>query len=209
MFQKERHMSDVQQIAQDLQFVRSAVVRRERSDDGPPLILYLWAAYVIIGYTLMDFRPQYAGPFFAIGGLVGGIASWLIGRSYSKRIGEWDHATAMRGLLHFGGGIALACVFTVGLATFMEPLRGTWGSQVFVVMIGLVYFLWGVHYQRYFMFLGIVVMAGGVMVGSVPHFGWTILGAVISLGLILPTLIPRRRTTPFNPPTSPEQREAA
>jgi hypothetical protein len=56
-------------------------------------------------------------------------------------------------------------------------------------MIGLVYFLWGVHYQRYFMVLGPIVMAGGVLVGQIHHFGWTILGVVISLGLILPTLI--------------------
>lgn len=70
----------------------------------------------------------------------------------------------------------------------------------FVVMIGLVYFLWGVHYQRYFSFLGIVVMAGGVLVGQIHHFGWTLLGAVISLGLILPTLIaPRMKVVPPEP----------
>ena len=188
-------MSDVQQLRDDLHYVRSAVNRRERTDSGPALILYVWAAYVIIGYTLMDVRPQYAGPFFGIGGIVGGLASWLIGRSYARKTGETDTAAAMKGMLHFGGGIVLAGAFTVALATQIEALRGTRGSQVFVVMIGLVYFLWGVHYQRYFIFLGIVVMAGGVAVGSIPHFGWTMLGAVISLGLVLPTLIPWRRLT--------------
>jgi len=189
-------MSDVQQIRDDLQYVRGAVARRERTDNGPPLILYVWATYVVIGYTLMDFRPQYAGPFFGIGGFVGGILSWVIGRRYARDVGEWDMATAKRGLFHFGGGIMLACAATLALATVMPPLRGTWGSQVFVVMIGLVYFLWGVHYQRYFAFLGAVVMAGGVLVGQFPHFGWTILGAVIAMGLILPTLVPGRRALP-------------
>jgi hypothetical protein len=188
-------MSDVQQLRDDLHYVRAVVNRRERTDTGPALIMYVWATYVIIGYTLMDVRPQYAGPFFGIGGFVGGIASWLIGRSYAHKTGEWDAATAARGLLHFGGGIMLSCLFTLGLASQIEGLRGTHGSQVFVVMIGVVYFLWGVHYQRYFLFLGIVVMAGGTFVGLIPHFGWTLLGAVISLGLVLPTLIPWRRLT--------------
>jgi hypothetical protein len=101
---------------------------------------------------------------------------------------------AIRATLHFGGGIVLAFLFTMALATLIEPIRNTRGSQVFVVMIGLVYFLWGVHYQRYFIYLGIVVMAGGVLVGLISRFGWTLLGAVISLGLILPTLIPARHS---------------
>ena len=200
-------MSDVQQIGQDLQFVRNAVTRRERSDDGPPLILYLWALYVIIGYSLMDFRPQLAGPFFAIGGVVGGIASWLIGKAYSRRTGEWDRAMALRGLFHFGGGIFLSMTFAIVFGVLVPRLQPYTG-QVIVGLIGLVYFLWGVHYQRYFMFLGIIVMAGGVLVGLVPHFGWTILGAVISLGLILPTLIPWRRMTASPAPT-PTPGEAA
>jgi hypothetical protein len=185
-------MSDVQQIRDDLQYVRGAMSRRERTDYGPPGIFYLWAVYIIVGYTLMDFRIQYAGPFFAIGGVVGGALSWIIGRNYSRKTGERDRSTYVKALLHFGGGIMLAAAFTVALAKYIEPLRGTRASQVFVVMIGLTYYLWGVHYQRYFIFLGLVVMAGGVLVGQIAHFGWTILGAVISLGLILPTLfIPR------------------
>jgi hypothetical protein len=99
-------------------------------------------------------------------------------------------------MLHFFGGVMLACILTFAFSTFIESLRGTKGSQVFVAMIGLVYFLWGVHYQRYFMFLGIVVMFGAVVVGRIPHFGWTILGAVISLGLILPTVVPSRMIVP-------------
>jgi len=158
---QEQPMSEVQQIREDLQFVRNAVARRERTDTRAPLILYLWAAYIVIGYTLMDFRIQYAGLFFGIGGMVGGILSWIIGRSYSRSSGEIDRASAFKATLPFGGGIMIACFFTIMLTMQIETLRGTRGSQVFVVMIGLVYFLWGVHYQRYFIFLGLVVMAGG------------------------------------------------
>ena len=183
-------MSDVQQISEDLRFVREAVARRERGFHGPSVLPVIWAAYVIIGYSLIDFAPRAAGPFFAIGGFVGGIVSWQLGKRYAKQTGEWDRAMAVRATAHFAGGIILGWLFSMGLATVIPALRGNAGGQVFVVMIGLTYFLWGVHYQKYFIYLGIVVMLGGVLVGLVPHYGWTILGTVISLGLILPILIP-------------------
>ena len=182
-------MSDVQQVRDDLHYVRGAVARRERADYAPPGIMYVWVVYILVGYTLMDFRTQFAGPFFALGGIVGGILSAILGRSYSRKVGEQDLTTYFRALLHFGGGIVVAAAGALALRPFIGPIPEMQVAQVFVVMIGLVYFLWGVHYQRYFMFLGPVVMAGGVLVGQIHHFGWTILGAVISLGLILPTLI--------------------
>jgi hypothetical protein len=185
--------SDVQQIGKDLEFVRNAMSRRERPDLGPPLIFYLWAVYVIVGYSLLDFRPLYAGPFFGIGGMVGGVLSWVIGKRYSYRTGKWDRELAIRGMLHMFGGIMLSVGFVVALATVAPGFRSYTG-QVTVGLIGLAYYLWGVHFHRYFMLLGVVVMAGGAIVGTVPHFGWTALGMVISLGLILPTFVgPRHR----------------
>jgi len=181
-------MSDVQQLRDDLHYVRGAVARRERADYAPPGIMYVWVVYILVGYTLMDFRTQFAGPFFAIGGIVGGILSSILGHSYARKIGEQDRTTYFRALLHFGGGIVVAAAGSLALRAFLGPIPEMQIAQIFVVMIGLVYFLWGVHYQRYFMFLGPVVMAGGVLVGQIHHFGWTLLGATISLGLILPTL---------------------
>jgi uncharacterized Tic20 family protein len=185
-------VSEVNNLAEDLHFVRQAVDRRGTSE-APPSVLYLWAIYVIVGYALIDFAPRFAGPFFAIGGIVGGLLSWWIGRSHSRRMGESNRAEGIRALLHFGGGIVLSFIFIMALALADASLRGARGSQAFVIMIGLVYFLWGVHEERYYLLLGVVVMVGGVLVGYISHFGWTILGAVISLGLILPTLVPVRR----------------
>ena len=198
-------MGDVEQLRDDLHFVRSAVARRERTDMGPSLILWVWAAYVVIGYTLMDVRSRGPGRFSRSVESSAECSGWWIGRGYSQKSGESDHATAAKGMLHFGGGIVAAFIFTMCLAMTIESLRGPRGSQVFVVMIGLVYFLWGVHYQRYFMLLGLVVMAGGAVVGLIPHYGWTMLGIVISLGLVLPTLIPWRRLTGRPSPATPNE----
>ena len=195
-------MEDVRQIGEDLRFVREAVTRHERNRGGAPVLAYLWAAYVLIGYTWLDFNPRDAGIFFAIGGFAGGILSWIIGKSYARRHGQSDRSMAIRATAHFMGGILLAGIFCVALASFIEPLRSTKGSQVFVVMIGLVYFLWGVHQDRYFLFLGPILMLGGVLVALVPHYGWTSLGAVIALGLIAPTLFHSAKPAAPHAPTA-------
>lgn len=184
-------MEDVRQMGEDLRFVRQAVALQDCGRGGAPALNRLWAVYVLVGYALIDIDPPAAGVFFAAGGLVGGILSWWIAKRYARRTGESDRAMGVRALAHFGGGIAIAWAFCIALAIFIEPLRGPKGSQVFVVMIGLIYFLWGVHVERYYLVLGPVLMIGGVLVGLVPHYGWTSLGAVIALGLIAPTFVHR------------------
>jgi hypothetical protein len=81
----------------------------------------------------------------------------------------------------------------MALSAVIPGLRGTVGGQLIVVMIGLVYFLAGVHFDRNLLWLGPVLVAGGVLVGLVPRYGWTGLGVVIAAGLVIPTLFPPRR----------------
>src|SRR2546423_8816371 len=143
-------MSDVSQMKDDLQFVRDVVDRRERSGRGPVLIYWYWAAYVLIGYAMIDFLPRWAGWFFMIFGLGGGVVSGIIGRRYAQRTGERDRLESWRRGMHFGAGIILAFVATFALAWVIPELRGPKGSQVMVVMIGIIYFLSGVHFDRNF-----------------------------------------------------------
>jgi hypothetical protein len=179
-------------MVDDLRFVREAVNRREQSPRGPALIYYLWAVYVLVGYAMLDLAPKYAGWFFMIGGVAGGVLSAIIGRRASEHLGEYDRAAARRMGLHWMFGIALALAATFALAAVIPPLRGSSGSQVLVVMIGMVYFLAGVHFERHFLWLGPILIAGGVLVGFVPRYGWTALGVVIALGLVVPTFFPPR-----------------
>ena len=194
-------MTNPQQLQQDLQFVRAAVVRREHGRRGPAVINYIWAIYVLVGYTLMDHNMAAAGWFMMIGGIVGGVLSSIAGKHDSQRRGEHDADAARRPFLHFFAGIMLAIVATAALAAVIPDLRGTRGSQVLVVMIGIIYFLAGVHFERYFLWLGPVLIVGGVLVGFIHQNAWTLLGAVIAVGLIIPTL--------FTPKTSQADGPAA
>ena len=54
-------MTEMSQMEQDLRYVRQAVDRRGRVVRGPFAIYYMWAVYVLVGYTLIDVAPRASG----------------------------------------------------------------------------------------------------------------------------------------------------
>jgi hypothetical protein len=193
-------MTDIHQMHEDLRFVREAVTRRDAAPRGPVLIYWVWAVYVLVGYTLLDVSPRAAGWFFAVGGVLGGVASAVIARRAAREAGEYDRAEARRSLLHWAGGGVLAVATPFALAAVIPALRGPAGGQLIAVNFGLVYFLAGAHFDRNFLWLGLVLIVGGVLVGLAPRYGWTTLGIIVALGLVVPTLFPPRRA-----PAPPQQ----
>src|SRR3954463_16715697 len=115
-------MSETRQIEEDLRYVREVVARRERTPDRPVLIYYVWAVYVLVGYSLIDLAPAYSGWFFLIGGVVGGVLSAVIGRNLGRRRGELD-GDGRRAALHWMAGIVLAMVGVLALAAVTPELR--------------------------------------------------------------------------------------
>ena len=183
------------QLHDDLRFVRHAVDRRDAPYSTPAGILLIWAAYVLVGYTLLDFNRIYAGWWFMIAGIIGGVGSAIIGRRNAARVGQVDRDEARKHLLHWGS-IFIAVIAVMALvATRHNEItgRGEIIGQVIAIVVGVVYFLAGVHFDRYFIWLGLMLMAGAVGISFVPNYGWTILGVLLSAGLALPVLL-RRRT---------------
>lgn len=185
-------MTDVRQVQDDLRFVRVAVNRRFPGLDGYPAIYYASAIYVMIGYILLDINPIYANWFFVLGAL----ALWPISVVFCKRatvqLGEIDQKRAIQGKLHWAFGIWGSILATVALEVLNPALRGPLGGQVMVILIGLTYFMWGVHRDRSFLWLGPIMMIGGVLVGLIPLWRWTCLGAVIALGLVAAGILAQR-----------------
>jgi peptidoglycan/LPS O-acetylase OafA/YrhL len=188
-------MTETRQLQDDLHYVRHIVTQRDRQlPPGTAAIYYVWAAYTLIGYTLIDLAPRYSGPFFAIGGFAAGILSAFIGYRASRRSGEYDSHTNRAAGLHWGGGVILSIAATIALTAVIPPLREkTYAGQLTVVMIGIVYYLAGIHFDRTFLWLGPILILGGICVAFIPHYGWTLLGLIIAAGLVIPTLIPPRR----------------
>jgi hypothetical protein len=198
-------MTQSQQLSEDLQYVRQAVDRRGRRHNIPAPIAWAVAIYVAVGYTLLDVNPLWAGWSFMIGGVALGAVSWVVGRGESLRTGEYDRAEVTRIWMHWFS-IVLAIVGVIALAV-TRGLQGPVVGQMIVLAIGLIYFLGGVHFDRNLLWLGPVMMAGGIAIGYVPHYGWTALGAVIALGLVVPTLL-RARAVALPQSQTPADRQA-
>ncbi|HUB25798.1 MAG TPA: hypothetical protein VL992_10250 [Tepidisphaeraceae bacterium] len=186
-------------MANDLRFVREAVEEHHQQQGRPKSIIIMWAVYVLIGYSLIDLHPAWAGWFFMIGGWGGGMISWWVGRRFMKSTGQINRRLERRTLLHWFVGFLLIFASLTGLAMEHPALRGPLGSQCIVLMIGLIYFTYGIHVPaaRYLIWAGPILMLGGVLVGLVPHYGWTALGVLIA-AMILSGLLVRPKTVAVN-----------
>lgn len=186
-------MTQVEQAQADLDYVRQAVLRRERNPRGYEAIYIVWAVYTLIGYTLIDFRPHAADLFFLAGWpIAGGFSAW-IGKRLRQQVGEIDGDLNRRQGIHWGGGAILIIACCVIMQTLYPATRNVIGGQICVEMFGLLYFLAGVHFERHFLWLGPVLMAGGLAVGKVHVYPWTCLGLVLAAGLCVPYLARRWR----------------
>jgi hypothetical protein len=186
-------MTDVQQVKDDLQFVRQAVDRRPPVGRDHALRYYWWAAYVLIGYFLLDINPVWGSWFLMIAGLVVMAVIGMHAKRRGQIIGEIDRVQNRRNMLHWAGGIFAAVFFPNLLAGVVPALRGPVCGQIEVLMIGMVYFMWGVHVDKTFLWLGPIMMLGGALVGFVPHYPWTWLGALIAVGLVVAGILVQRK----------------
>jgi hypothetical protein len=178
-------MSQAHQASDDLQYVRQAVLRREKSRGIPAPIAWMVAIYVVIGYTLLDFKTNWASIFFAVGGLAMGVLGWLFGKHSSYASGEYDRDEVRRSMLHWLS--ILLAIAGVAALSIARDLHGQVVGQFIALTIGLIYFLGGVHFDRNLLWLGPLLMAGAVAITYIPNFGWTALGLLVGLGLVVPT----------------------
>lgn len=191
-------VSDMQQLSDDLRFVRQAVEARRGVNPAEARLVYgYWALYVLVGYFLIDVASDaVAGAFFAVGGIVGGLFSAAVAKRFAARHGEASPDEKRRDALHWAVGMPLVFVAALALATAIPALRGPAGSQVLLVMIGLVYYFWGVYVDRNFLWLGPVMIVAGIAVRFIPVYPWTCVGVVIALGLVVPTLVGKKPVRP-------------
>jgi hypothetical protein len=176
-------MTTADQLKQDLDYVASAV-RRQDHCNGVPEIYFLWAAIVAIGFALPDFAPRYAGLFWLVTGVGGGLASWWLGERDARRNGVHDVALGRRHGYHWLiGGIGFVLCALPAIVG-----RAEIGSVVsnFLLVAGLVYALAGVHLERPLLWSGLLMLAAyAVLVLFSPPYAWTITGIVIAVALVL------------------------
>jgi hypothetical protein len=183
-------MSSTKQVTDDLEYLGALLRRSERG--GSPFIIYaLWAVLVLVGFSMVDFAPQRVGLFWMIAGPLGGVASAILGHRYGLRIGQVNREEGIRHLWHwFGMMLAILLAVPLGVTGAIAwPVL----SRVFLLIISLAYFLAGVHQERPLKWVGLLMMAGYVALFFIPAYGWTLVGILVSMSLIVSGLLERRR----------------
>src|SRR5438874_13344393 len=182
--------TQTEQLGQDLQFVKEALAKRESQHRMPSIIGVFWAAYVLIGYPMLDFNPNAGGMFLMIAGIVGGIFSGWLGRRDAARRGERDAAEGRKEALHWTSlFVAISAVIALSI---IQHVNGNVMGQYITLTVGIVYFLAGVHYDRNFIWLGLLMIAGTIGISFLPRFGWTALGVLMSGSLLIAAFLNRR-----------------
>jgi len=142
-------MTELEQIGGDLRFVRGALASSERPQ-SPAALYFFWAAAVLVGFALVDFRQALVGPYWAVTGPAGFVASAYMGWRHARHTGQVSAADGRRHLLHWGG-----MLLAIALALLM-PSRGvlSWEALNSVILLILAFLLTDVspYYESLFLF---------------------------------------------------------
>lgn len=174
-------MTSADEIKQDLEYVAGAVRYHDRPV-GVPAIYFLWAGLVPVGFSLPDLAPGYAGEYWLLASIGGGLLSWWLAVRDARRCGLRDVALGRRYGFHW-------LVGSVAFGLSALPLlveRGDPATTVstFLLVAGLLYALAGVHLDRAMLWSGLLMMAAyAVLVVFAPPYTWTIAGLATGLAL--------------------------
>lgn len=175
-------MESTRRIEEDLEYVRG-VVDRGRCDGVPRSIWYLWAAIVLVGFSLADIVPERIHLYWAAAGPAGFVASVWLGWRSARAAGVESRREGNAHMLHWGGMlVAIALLVPLAVA---GPLAGEAMGQAVLVVVALGYFLAGVHLARPFLWIAPLVAAGYGLTFLLDAWAWTIAGALVALGLVV------------------------
>jgi hypothetical protein len=158
----------------------------EPTRHGPRGVYVVWAIVSLIGFALLDFRPEWSAWLWPVAGLLGGVASWLLGYSAARRRGEpfsqgWQHA-----LLWTGATVAL---LMVTLAHRRGMLDQSAMAPVILLLLGFAFYTAGVFLIPRLLWIGLVVAACYVVQVALRGFSWSVTGGVVALGLLIAAFV--------------------
>lgn len=182
-------MNEPSSLHEDLRYVRSAVDRSQRSR-SPAVIWYLWAAISLVGFALIDLRPQAVGLYWLIAAPIGFVLSiWLARRSHA-RMGQSDRATARRWFEHWAG--FLVVVILLVLAGALGGIDGRTIGLAAVLLTALAYYTAGVHLESKLKWVGLVILLAFPTLLFLGRWAWSATGAVLTISLFLTGLTSTR-----------------
>ncbi len=184
-------MTTADRIKEDLDYVASAVRRQDRPS-GIPLLYFLWAGLVLVGFSLPDFAPRYAGMYWLFAGIGGGLFSWWMGAHDERKHGINNTELGKRYGYHWVTVGAAFLLVGLSMATGRVPVGDA--AANYLLVGGLGYTLAGVHLDRPILWSGVLMFAAYIVltIFQLPYT-WTITGIVIALSLTWAGLTTQRQ----------------
>lgn len=170
-----------QKLEADLGYVKDLVTAADEKPTARGLYL-LWAVIVLVGYGLVDLAPHYTGLFWMVAGPVGGILSGIIGHRYSVARGQVNRAQGVRHALHWSG--MLVCIGFIVLLGVRSGMESEVMSCFIHVLVTFGWWCAGVHFDRAFLGLGVIMAVGFLALLFISKFAWLGLGIVLAAELV-------------------------
>ena len=170
-------MAEAQQLKEDLHYV-AATVRRAEQYSPVASICYLWAALVLVGFSLSDWSPQHAGPFWLAAAPLGTLISFVLGWRAGRGTGEVDRALGARYAWHWG--LALLGFVGVIFPAIGRAMPLDQEIPYFLLVAALAYGMAGVHLDPPLRNVGLIMFAGyaALTVFQLPY-SWTVTGVLV------------------------------
>jgi len=175
-------------LESDIRYVR-ALVERSGSGSFPRSVYVLWAVICLLGFGMIDFAPNWTGPFWMVAGPGGGILSGILGHRAGVRMGQIDRGIGIRHALHWGGMLVVIMLAVVLAVTGF--IQGTVLSQVILLLVALGWWTAGVHFDRNFLWFAAVMIFGFIGTIFDSNYTWTVIGVLLAVNLVVAAL--RRR----------------
>ena len=173
-------MDHLERLEGDLSFVRGALDTSTRST-SPSTLYFLWAVIVLIGFALVDFQADLVPVYWSVVAPAGFLASAYLGWRHARRIGQASAADGRRYLLHWGA-VLVVIALAVALGRSRAMPSGTLHT-VILLLLSLGYFTAGVHLDRAFLWIGVLMGAGSIVVTVMSLYAWTAVGIALAVSL--------------------------
>lgn len=188
-------MADNTQMKEDLAYVRAVTERS--SGAHVPAIYVLWAVIGLFGFALFDFvtHTSWVGIYWLFAGPIGMALSIWLGVKADRAAGATSRDTGIRASLHW---LSFMVAGWLGLAlVFADHLTWRGFGSLWVLLLALTYFQFGLHLERRLLPIGVLIAAGYLVTVWVPNYGWTATGVVLAIALVTAAFLgaPKSETT--------------
>lgn len=175
-------MTTSDNVKDDLGYVRG-VLDRAGDRPSPSSIWYLWGVISLVGFPLIDLRPQWVPWFWVIAAPLGFVASAWLGWRSGRTSGQESRREGRAHMLHWAACM-VAC-FLLFPMMIREGLAGEALAQTILIVTALGYFLAGVHLVRPLMWVSLMIVAGYGVVLLFDGPVWIAVGLLIGISLLV------------------------